>query len=592
MMVGRRTAAFVVVITLFVVLYSRFYVLQVQHHESYLERSERNRVREIPVEPPRGLIVDRLGNILVDNRPSYVVSVIPWEIRQTPTVVPLLARYLSEDRDNLASRVEANSRGAFLPVKIKAGIDLTLLSVIDEHRLELPGVVFGIEPERFYPAQARVTHLLGYLREISEEDLKARKGGDYRRGDLVGWNGVERYYESHLRGKRGFRYVQVDALGRELGELPDDLNVSPQPGDALILSVDLDLQAEAERLMRGRKGAVVALDPATGEVLTLVSMPDYPPNIFAGQVSADTWKKLLEAPEHPLYNRATQSGFPPGSTLKLVVAAAAIEEGLIDLQYSVTCNGSFRLGRRQFKCWKSEGHGRVNLLDAIEQSCNVFFYTLGLELGLDSWARYAQILGFGRPSGVDLPEDNPGILPTRAYLDRKLGDGRWTRGDILNLVIGQGDLSVTPLQMAVFAMIIANRGVVVAPRVALGTIDWQSGEERPFPVRISDIQGISESTYDLVREGMFLVVNGENGTGRAARLENRSYYGKTGSAQNPHGDDHAWFIGFVEDDVYPLALAIIVENGGAGGATAAPMARRLAETYYSSHSQELARLEE
>ena len=518
----------------------------------------------------------------MDNRPSYVVSVIPWEIRQTPEVFPILARYMKVEEEKLAARVEANFGGAFLPVKVRSGIDLPLLSVIEEHRLELPGVVFGIEPQRAYPSQANMTHFLGYLREISEEDLKARKREDYRLGDLIGWNGVERYYESYLRGERGYRYVQVDALGREIGELPRDRNSQPQPGNRLILAVDLPLQMEAERLMRGKRGAIIVLNPSNGEVLTLLSMPDYPLDLFAGPVSPGTWKAMTDDAAHPLYNRATQSGFPPGSTFKLVAAAAALEEGLINLDWTVTCTGSFRLGRREFKCWKPEGHGTVNILDAIEQSCNVFFYTLILELGLERWSHYALLFGFGEPSGIDLPEDNPGILPTRAFLDRKFGEGRWSRGNLLNLVVGQGDLAVTPMQMAVLAAILANRGVVAIPHLVLGTASWETGEETLFPVRIKKVEDIADSTYNLIREGMYRVVNGEHGTGRAARLKDRVFYGKTGSAQNPHGEDHSWFIGFVEDDLRPIALAIIVENGGAGGATAAPMARMLAETYYRS----------
>lgn len=589
---SRRNFSYFMVIMMLGVLLWRFYDLQVKQYRSFLERSEENRVRQVTIEPPRGLIYDRNGILLVENRPSYAVSVIPWEANKSPDVYDLLTTYLDSDKEFILSKVKNNSNGKFQPAKIKRSIDLNTLSILEEHSVELPGVVYGLFPERYYPTTAGMSHLLGYIREISDHDLLKHKNDGYNKGDLIGWDGLEKSYEQMLRGVKGFEYIQVDARGRRIGKIETAETTAPKPGTDLHLSIDLNVQIEAERFLEKKKGAIILLDPNNGELIAFASAPDYSLDILSGTISHQDWKTLQNQSDHPMFNRATMSTYPPGSIFKLITVIAALESGVIDRNWTVTCPGYYKLGRRVFRCNRALGHGKLNLEDALGQSCNVYFYKLMLELGLTNWSNYGKILGFGVRTGIDIPEESKGKIPDEAFLNKKYGAGIWQRGHLLNLVLGQGDLLVTPIQIANLMMIIRNEGIYHKPHIARRYF-------YPSAQVYEDIEGttskiavtVSDTTWSVLKAGMKKVIEDDNGTGRIARIPELDIYAKTGTAQNPHGDDHSWFAGYVEDALKPLVFVIIIENGGAGSSTAGPIGKALIMKYYQTLSSEFASIE-
>jgi penicillin-binding protein 2 len=395
---------------------------------------------------------------------------------------------------------------------------------------------------------------------------------------MVGKAGLEFSYDASLRGVKGMQFVQVDAEGRDLGLFGIDRNIDIQPGMDLYMTLDYNFQQFAESLMVDKRGAIVALDTRTGGVLAFVSKPDYDPRILTGKITSDVWTKLQSDTSHPLYNRVVQSRYPPGSTYKLVAAIAALQEGIITPRWSAYCPGYFKLGRKTIHCWNEGGHGEIDLLQAIKGSCNVYFYQLGLKIGLETWSEYSKRFFFGSPTGIDLPSESSGLVPTVEYFNRVYGEGGWTKGNLANLAIGQGELLTTPLQMAQFAMIMATKGIVHSPHFASFLYDKLNEKEMPFPTKTKSVKGISADVYDIIRQGMRQVVDG--GTGWRASVPGIEVAGKTGTSQNPHGEPHAWFIGFAPYENPTIAIAVIIENGGGGGAFAAPLAERCLEKYF------------
>ena len=589
---SRRNFSYFMIIIVLSVLLWRFYDLQVKQYRSFLERSDENRVRQVTIEPPRGLIYDRNGILLVENRPSYAVSVIPWEANKSPGVYDLLTTYLGSDKEFILSKVKNNSNGNFQPAKIKRSIDLKTLSLLEEHSVELPGVVYGLFPERYYPTTAGMSHILGYIREISDFDLLKHKNNGYSRGDLIGWDGLEKSYEKILRGVKGFEYIQVDALGRRIGKIETAETTTPKPGSDLHLSIDLNVQIEAERFLENRKGAIILLDPSNGELIAFASAPDYSLDILSGPISHQDWKTLQNESDHPMFNRAIMSTYPPGSIFKLITVIAALESGVIDRNWTVNCPGYFKLGRRVFRCNRVSGHGKLDLEEALGQSCNVYFYKLMLELGLKNWSEYSKILGFGVRTGIDIPEESMGKIPDEAFLDKKYGVGVWQRGHLLNLVLGQGDLLVTPIQIANLMMIIRNEGIFHKPHIARKYFYPSAQIYENVKIMTSEIAvTVSDTTWSVLKAGMKKVIEDDKGTGRIARIPELDIYAKTGTAQNPHGDDHSWFAGYVEDALNPLVFVIIIENGGAGSTTAGPIGKALIMKYYQTLSLEFASIE-
>jgi len=404
---------------------------------------------------------------------------------------------------------------------------------------------------------------------------------------LIGKKGIEKQYENFLHGKPGVRYAEVDVVGREIRTLEKPKPIDPIPGSDIYLTIDADLQLLAEQLMKGIRGSIIMMDLTDGGILSLVSKPDYSPSLLSGIISQEVWNNLLNDPGHPMYDRSIQSVFPPGSTYKLVLALAALSNKDFDPEKKVNCSGYYQFGRRPFKCWNAKGHGPVNLYQAIEQSCNVYFYKLGLEVGIEKWAEYSELLLFGKQTGIDLPSEESGILPDKQYLDNRYGEGKWTQGLMLNLSVGQGELVVTTLQMLQMTSIIAKKGVAYKPHLLLYHIDPISKRRiNSEQTDSSMISTISDTAYQIVRKGMQLVVHGAHGTGKASAVPNIIGAGKSGTAQNPHGNSHAWFIGFAPFDKPKVAIVVFVENGGGGGAIAAPKAGKLLRLFFQKQEEE------
>jgi len=577
---SKRRWLFICTVGLFMILVFRLLQLQVIGWEHYFGISEENRVRVVPIPAPRGLIFDRNGQVLVDNRASYTISLLPFQLKDMEETVGKVSKALGIDILDLKGRFGVHKTHPYEPVKLKRDVGIKAVSVIEEHRYSLPGVIYQVEPTRSYPFGTLAAHLLGHVGEISDDQLSSLRQRGYLLGELVGKAGIEREYEHYLHGINGTKYLEVDALGREIGELPGKGARKPQPGFNLYLTIDWRIQRVAEQAFSDTlTGALVAIDPRNGEVLVFVSRPNFDPNIFSGVLSPAIWDSLNSDPRHPLLNRAIQSAYPPASTLKMVTAIAALEMGLIDENTKLApCTGSYKFGNRWYGCWKEEGHGALSLIDAIAQSCDVYFYQLGLKVGLKSWNRYARKFGFGTLTGIDLPGEIPGLVPSDEYYDQRYGKGKWTRGLLLNLVIGQGEILVTPVQMVQYIAAIATGKI---PQIhLLKEIVSDKGETVFRPnIKNRKLDDISPATFQLIRKALLEAVEGEKGTGRFARVRGFQIAGKTGTAQNPRGEDHAWFAAYAPFEEPRIAVAAIVEGGGHGAVAAAPLVKKVLEAY-------------
>lgn len=577
--VARRNILYGVVVFLFLVLLGKLYYLQIYQYERFRELADYNRIRMVTTYAPRGRILDRKGTILAANQSVYTISVIRNELVDEKREIDLIARYLRMETGTIQANLQRYYRGPFVPARVARDVPLETLGYLEEHRNELPGVIYSDFPVRFYPERVRpyASHILGYLREISRDELNQVGNSGYDPGDFVGAQGIEKRYESRLRGSKGVVYQLVDVLGRVLGPVKDREPVPAVPGEDIFLTVDASLQAYVESILGDRTGAAVVLNARTGEVLALASKPDYKLEDFAGFMKGETWNRYATDESKPLLNRAVQGRYPPGSAMKLITAIAALENDLVDPDWTVECTGTYRFGDRDFSCWKPEGHGTVNLSRAITESCNVYFYHLIQRMDLNLWYRYARMFGFGQKTGIDLPEEAKGTVPGRRFMDRKYGKGRWTRGYLLNIAIGQGDILVTPIQMARYIALVATRGKPVTPWLAF--VEQANGDQGE-PVGVN----LKASTWDMIHKLTFNVVNSPNGTGFGARVADPRirFHGKTGTAENPHGEPHAWFVGFATRDDESIALAVLVEHGGTGGTAAAPLAGKIVSRYFGT----------
>jgi penicillin-binding protein 2 len=572
---SRKQILFVVIVAIFVFLLLRLYQLQLLFHAEFGRKSEENSVRTIIKEPVRGYIFDRKGRLVVDVGPAYSITVIPAAFENN--TLPLLSSLLHMDPPGLQDRINRGRLySRFSPVRVKRDVDFKTLTGVEENIYKLPGVAYEIESKRSYPLNIRAPHLLGYCKEITDAQL-AKFGSTYQQGDNIGSSGLEASYETFLRGEKGYEYLSVNSKGQLLGPLEGGhRDIPSKEGFDLNLSVDFELQMYAESLMTNYRGALVAIDPNDGGVLALVSKPDFDPSVFSGVTSVEVWNQLNNDPEKVLFNRATMTRYPPGSTFKMLVAAAALQEGIIDDHYHITCGGAFRYGNKIFKDMHT--HGTVNVIQAIQRSCDVFFYQLVLKVGLDKLHEYGMKFGFGQLTNVDIGEETAGLIPSVDYYNRVYGKGKWTQGYIVSLGIGQGEVGVSPLQMARYAALLANGGTLLQPH-AVNSIR----NKRTNSVDIIDHKessaGIDTSVMRIIREGMRLVVEAPGGTGGAARIRGIQSAGKTGTAQNPHGADHAWYIGFAPFDHPKIAIAVLLENAGMGGAKAAPIAGKVMQRY-------------
>ncbi len=555
--------------------------MQLVNEVIYGKKSEDITTRIVVVQPLRGEIFDRSGKVMVENDPAYEVSVIPSEFNRNQ--IPRLAALLNVDSSDIVRRIKiGESISPYFPVRLKRDISPATLYSIEEHLQAFKGVDFESEPKRVYVGEARAAHILGFTKEISERQLETM-GDYYKPGDLVGYTGLEASYETILRGLKGYKYLAVNAVGKVVGPYDDGrLDVRAHDGSDLYLCVDEGLQAMAESLLKGRVGAIVALDPDNGGVLAMASSPTYNPAVFSGYTSNAEWRKLIDNPEKPLFNRATMAALSPGSTFKMVLASAALQDDVVNTDWTIDDKGYMVYGGRMFHNNNGEALGVVNLVKGLEVSSNVFYFNLMLKVGFQKWTDFGRLFGFGQKTGIDLDNESPGIMPSTEYFNRIFGKDKWTKGYLLSLAIGQGEVTVTPLQMAAYVMSIANYGKYYQPHLVNYIKDEKTGKiyynqygERQIP--------ISRKVFDTVREAMYLVVNGPLGTGQAAKLPDIAVAGKTGTAQNSRGKPDAWFVAFAPFDNPKIALAVMVEHGGYGGAVCAPIARELIKYYMDEH---------
>ena len=571
----RKNFYYIFSLVIVMIIAGRLVQLQLINPEKFDKDAERNSVKTIITTPARGLIFDRNGKLLVDNKPSYSVTVVKKEFdtNNIPVVCSLLGMEESYLRSEL-KKIEGTNR--FIPTRIQRDVEFRIISFIEENRELLKGIDYSIDPIRLYPTDFRGSHTIGYTKEISESMLKKQQGDYYKQGDLIGTTGLEAGYENYLRGEKGFEFILQDNKGREVGPLNDGKNdVKAISGYDLILSVDAEVQKFAEKLLEGRTGGIVAIDPNNGEIICMVSKPDYDLNNFSGKLKPEIWTALNTDKKNPLFNRATQTRYPPGSTYKMVSALASLQEGILKTNSTIPCEGSFRFGDKLFG--DHGAFGSITIPTAIEHSSNVFFYKLVLRIGLDNWNKYGQMLGFGHKTGIDIPEETKGLLPSTEYYNKRYGPKGWTEGYVVSLGIGQGELGVSPLQMALYTSILSNSGTFNQPHLVRSLKNPLTGEITPVQYKKHEV-AIDKDYFKVIQKGMYLVVNG-NGTARSIRTSDVSIAGKTGTAQNPHGQDHSWFIAYAPADDPKIAICVMVENAGFGATVAAPIAQRIILRY-------------
>ncbi len=551
----------------------RLWQLQVIQGDYYAQLADSNRLRVHRVAAPRGLILDRRGRPLVTNRPAFSVSLLPMALEAPHKVLRELSPILGVPEVDLWAKLEQGRSRPFEPVRVRRDVGIRVVTVLEERRHELRGVVVEAEPVRVYPYGPVGAHVLGYLGEVSAQELELLRPRGYRPGDLLGKAGVERRYDAVLRGHDGEQVVEVDAAGRPLRALREQAG---RPGHSLVLALDWDLQQEAEALLGGRPGAVVAMDPRTGELLALASSPSFDPNPFAVGISERDWEALAKDPRNPLINRATASAYEPGSVFKIVTGLAALQEGRATAQSRFVCTGSLRLGRWEFR--ELQAHGVVDFTTGVAQSCNVMFWLLGQSVGPEVLAHYAHQLGFGQLTGVDLPHEVEGNVPSRSYKERAWKEP-WYPGDTLNLAIGQGFVLATPIQVARGLSAVANGGVLLQPRIARAVLSPEGKVVRRFEPVVQGRVGVRPEVLAALRRSLEAVVT--RGTGRAAAVQGLRVAGKTGSAETPRGKPHAWFAGYAPAEDPQLVVVVLVEHGARGGLAAAPVARALFERWWA-----------
>lgn len=589
------------VILAFICLWMRIWYLQILKGQLFQEKSENNRVRMLSLPAFRGTIKDRNLETLVSIRPSFNLYVTPEDSKELPETLRWLGGHVEFDMHQVFQKIGETQ--AFKQVLIKRDISRGEVAIVEENKMRLPGIEIKVEPLRDYVHGDMATHVLGYLGEISRAELESLNDPGYQQGDFIGKGGLETIYETMLRGKKGYKEVEVDVSGRELKTLR---RLPPKSGNTLVLTLDLRIQKVLEEVMTGSEsnpisGSVVVMQVHTGEILAITSKPSFDANLFAAGISVGDWKRLIEDELHPLQHRTISGQYPPGSTYKIVTALAGLEEETITPETTVFCPGYFRLGRGKYRCWKRGGHGTMNLHKALVQSCDVYFYTVGNRLGIDKLYKYAKMLGLGKYTGLKLMGEKRGLIPSAQW---KLSSKNepWLLGETISASIGQGFNLVTPLQQAKMMTTVANGGVSLKPYLVKKIIDPNGRVIKEFYSKVENKINISPESLQLVREALLGVVNEARGTGRRARLKDVKVSGKTGTAQVvklkvtedikdenkiPYFfRDHAWFVAFAPYAKPKIAAAVLIEHGGHGGVSAAPVARKLMEEYFKLYPPE------
>ena len=587
----RLTGPFYFIIAAFLLLFVRLFYLQIVEGEEYRRLSENNCIRLQSIDSPRGLLFDRNGILLVDNRPSFDLGIILKDARPVRSTIAKLSKYINIPEEELMAAIKPKRGLLYKPILLKQDIGRDMLAVVEAHRFDLPGIVVNVTPLRHYMSTKSAAHLIGYLSEINADELKSGKYTGCRGGDFIGRFGVEKACENFLRGKRGGRQVEVNSAGQVVRILK---TVDAKAGYNVYLTIDHKLQLRTEELLDGKAGAAVAMDPETGDVLAMASSPSFDQNLFVSGMSHKEWDALISNPLRPMENKAVQGEYPPASTYKIITAIAGLEEGVIDEATRFHCIGHYKYGDRGYRCWKRSGHGSVNLIKALAESCDVFFYHTGLKLGVDRIAWYAKACGLGSRTGIDLDHEAKGLVPTAAWKKCRTGV-KWQSGETLSIAIGQGYNLATPVQMLVLISAIANGGIRLKPLI-VKTVETPEGKiVKKSKSQITGKLPVSSRILELVRKGLWEAVNSRTGTAwSAARLEHIEICGKTGTAQlvsrkknSTSGESklsdnlkpHAWFVAYAPYDNPKIAIAVIVEHGEHGSSAAAPIASEMIKTY-------------
>ena len=581
-----------ILIGVMALLVLRLFVLQVVRHDYYTKLSFSNQLLRERVVAPRGIIHARDGSKLVVNMPVYQISVLPNGAAKRRELLFLACEWLKLDPAKVRADLDAWTKrypdGREMIVVQAA--DKEQISVLRENRGLLSFFKLTMEQRRYFPEGRLAAHVFGYVGEVTDDEVAS--SDELVEGDVLGRTGLELAYEKYLRGTDGIRIVGISVEGTEIGEVSGLMNqdeierlggAHPSvPGDDVVLTIDLNVQRAAEEAFQCERGALVAMDPRTGEILAAVSRPTYDPNMFIAGVSDEQWKQLFEDPARAMYNRSVQAQYPPGSIFKLVTAYAALTNGKItETAYQRPCFGGLQFGNRYYKCWQKKGHGALQLDMAIIQSCDVFFYQLGMKLSVDEFANAGRLFGLGKKTGIDLPSEASGVLPDRAYLDRLFGTRGWSRGLLLNYSIGQGEILVTPVQLCELVARFGNGGKRVSPHIVKMIVGPDGKTVFKAKNDAAPVAGIEPAPLGFIREAMKGVVASDWGTGRAAAIPGIAVAGKTGTAQNPHGNDHAIFVAYAPADDPAICIAIVMENAGHGGSMAAPIAKRVLTAFFN-----------
>jgi penicillin-binding protein 2 len=566
-----------IVIFIFVIFLLKLWYLQVIKGGEYKKVAEQNRLRTIQIPAPRGIIYDNKNNALVKNIPSFDISAVKEDLPRDPETLSALSNLLRLAPEDIEERLDRSPVNTLEPVKLKQDVSLKEAARVEARMIDFPGLQVDVVVSREYMYENINSHVMGYLGRLTFEQVKDSDYRDVPKKAFIGQMGIEKIFDKILRGVAGKKIVEVDAIGRKTRVVSLQ---QPVKGKDIKLTIDIKLQSEAANALKDKTGAIVALDPHTGEVLALASNPSFDPNLFSRGIHYRDWEKLITDPKKPILNRAIQSQYPPGSVFKIITALAALEEGIITDKTIITCTGAVFEGRL-FRCWKKTGHGNVNLHRALVESCDVYFYEVGKKLGIDKIAEYASAFGLGMPTGIELNSEKHGIVPSTSW-KRQIKNQRWYPGETLNTAIGQGYLSVTPLQAAQLMAAVVNGGIIYKPHILKNSDYRDYGKNR---IRIK------HKHLELVKKALLGVVSEEKGTGVMAHSEIVRIGGKTGTVQVVGGEkvtedsvekyrDHAWFIAFAPEEKPEIVVAVFVEHGGHGSTIAAPIAKKVIETFY------------
>lgn len=579
------------------ILLIRLWYLQVIKGDELKQRSESNAVRFRNIQPIRGLVLDRNGSLVVDNRPSFDVLYMPTKgVNPEMLLQKIQDIYKTKSLDFSSNSPFPKTVKPYLPVRLEKNVSMEKIALIETNAIDLPGVYVDVTPIRIYQDGEMLAPIIGYTGEVSKEELE-KSEEDYLSGDITGKYGIEKVFDSYIRGRRGNELVEVNAFGKVIKNLG---RIDPLSGSNVVLTIDAKLQKAAWEAFAGLAGSAVAMDPRDGSILAMVSLPSFDPNLFCNGIDRDEWKKLQKNPLNPLSNRAISGQYPPGSTYKLIVAAAALEEGIITPAARISCSGAFTLGNRTYRCWKKHGHGSVNLHQALVESCDVYFYTVGKMLGVDKIALYAKRFGLGEATGIELAHERKGLVPTRAWKLARMKEP-WLLGETISISIGQGFNLTTPLQLAQAYSALANGGTVWRPHL-VSRIEMSDGSivKKFLPEKKGELK-LSQQTMVTLNRGLWGVVNEPGGTGAAARRPYADVCGKTGTSQViglPQNEkarrsqkiaafhkDHALFVCYAPMKKPEIAIAVVAENAGGGGAVAAPIARKILNAYFDNQKK-------